>query len=206
MHTWNNRKTFISCNTCKSHLSTLRDEQVQYILWLFLTPPICNKLFQNTWLELWGSVILICFLFFNSSFVIGSVSDCVRVCYRWLLPRWERKWFPRSSCWGHSVSRLWWWCSWSRRCTATGRTAGGRGTAQTAWADKQYRRLKSKLCGWKHNAGIWKNRDSLSHCSILLPNIQLISWLHEKIWKQFVYQMSSMLWQKLVTVMAPQLK
>lgn len=33
------------------------------------------------------------------------ISDCVRVCYCWLLPRWERKWFPRNSCWGHSVSR-----------------------------------------------------------------------------------------------------
>lgn len=60
----------------------------------------------------------------------------MRVSYCWLPPRAERKWFPRSSCWGRSVSRLCWWCSWSRRCTAAGTTAGGRGRARTARTQK----------------------------------------------------------------------
>lgn len=53
----------------------LWDEHVQYILSLFLTPVSVIKLFQNARvpLELSGSVILICCLFSNSSFVIGTL-------------------------------------------------------------------------------------------------------------------------------------
>lgn len=78
MHFWNMKlDTFISV----MHLNptwvwksgALHNEHVQYILWLFLTSISVIKLFQNAWvpLELSGSVILICCLFSNSSFVIG---------------------------------------------------------------------------------------------------------------------------------------
>lgn len=81
------------------------------------------------------------------------ISNGVRVCYCWLLPRWERKWFLRSSCWGHSVSQLWWWCSWNKSCRAAERTAGGRGTGRKAGTDRQYRELE------KRNTGTWKDTD-----------------------------------------------
>lgn len=147
-----NRKHLYVWETFKAHWSIKKTPRVTSApstyrnnLSSLLTPAFAIKLFQNTRvpLGLSGSVILICLLALQFLLchrypwnkAIMSL-HWMRVSYCWLPPRAERKWFPRSSCWGRSVSRLCWWCSWSRRCTAAGTTAGGRGRARTARTQK----------------------------------------------------------------------
>lgn len=75
-----------------------------YQLLIFLTR-WCIKLFSITWLppKISGNVTILCCLHFNSSFVCLTIQNknhiitVLLLCF-WLLPRWERKWFLRSSC------------------------------------------------------------------------------------------------------------